>query len=111
MKDIHNSNNPPDFSLVLGGPFFQLMMRLGLITPSVGLLKKKYFLHPVHLGAFNAAFFNSRQCLGKCGIAVPISYRNSSAVSNRIATPYCSRASDPHTSASLGRTVRSFMKG
>lgn len=41
MKDIHNSNNPPDFSLVLGGPFFQLMMRLGLITPSVGLLKKR----------------------------------------------------------------------
>ena len=41
MKDIHNSNNPPDFSLVLGDPFFQLMMRLELITPSVGLLKKR----------------------------------------------------------------------
>jgi hypothetical protein len=41
MKDIHNSNNPPDFSLVLGGPFFQLMMRLGLITPCLGLLKKR----------------------------------------------------------------------
>lgn len=41
MKDIHNSNNPPDFSLVLGGPFFQFLLRLGLITPSVGLLKKR----------------------------------------------------------------------
>lgn len=41
MKDIHNSNNPPDFSLVLGGPFFQLLIRLGLITPSMGLLKKR----------------------------------------------------------------------
>lgn len=41
MKDIHNSNNPPDFSVVLGGPFFQLMIRLGLITPSLGLFKKR----------------------------------------------------------------------
>jgi hypothetical protein len=28
---------------VLGGPFFQLMIRLGLITPNVGLLKKRIF--------------------------------------------------------------------
>lgn len=41
MKDIHNSNNPVDFSLMLGGPFFQLMMRLGLITPDFALLKKR----------------------------------------------------------------------
>ncbi len=41
MKNIHDSNEPPDFSLVLGGPLFQLLMRLQLITPSLGLLKKR----------------------------------------------------------------------
>lgn len=35
------SNEQPDFSLVLGGPLFQLLMRLGLITPSLDLLKKR----------------------------------------------------------------------
>lgn len=41
MKNIHNSNEPPDFSLVLGGPLFQLLMRLGLTTPALDLLKKR----------------------------------------------------------------------
>lgn len=41
MRNIHNSNEPPDFSVVLGGPLFQLLMRLKLITPSLGLLKKR----------------------------------------------------------------------
>lgn len=41
MKNIHNANEPPDFSLVLGGPLFQLLMRLRLITPSLGLIKKR----------------------------------------------------------------------
>jgi len=41
MKSIHDSNEPPDFSLVLGGPLFQLLMRLRLITPTLGLLKKR----------------------------------------------------------------------
>jgi len=41
MKNIHNSNDPPDFSLVLGGPLFQLLMRLRLTTPSLDLLKKR----------------------------------------------------------------------
>lgn len=41
MKDIHNSDKPPDFSLVLGGPLFQLLMRLRLITPSLDLLKRR----------------------------------------------------------------------
>lgn len=41
MKNIHNSNEPPDFSLVLGGPLFQLLMRLGLTTPGLDLLKKR----------------------------------------------------------------------
>jgi hypothetical protein len=43
MKDIHHSNESPDFSLVLGGPLFQLLMHLGLITPSLDLLKKRIF--------------------------------------------------------------------
>lgn len=41
MKNIHNSNEPPDFSLVLGGPLFQLLMRLRLTTPNLDLLKKR----------------------------------------------------------------------
>lgn len=41
MKNIHNSNKPPEFSLVLGGPLFQLLMRLQLTTPSLDLLKKR----------------------------------------------------------------------
>jgi len=41
MKNIHNSNEPPDFSLVPGGPQFQLLMRLHLATPSFSLLRKR----------------------------------------------------------------------
>lgn len=41
MKNIHNSHEPPDFSLVLGGPLFQLLLRLGLTTPSLNLVKKR----------------------------------------------------------------------
>lgn len=41
MKNIHHSHEPPDFSLVLGGPLFQLLMRLRLITPGLDLLKKR----------------------------------------------------------------------
>lgn len=41
MKNIHNSNKPPDFSLVLGGPLFQLLMRLRLTTPHLALLKRR----------------------------------------------------------------------
>lgn len=41
MKNIHNSNEPPDFSLVLGGPLFQLLLRLRLTTPDLDFLKKR----------------------------------------------------------------------
>lgn len=41
MKKIHNLKEPSNFSLVLGGPLFQLLMRLKLITPAFGLLKKR----------------------------------------------------------------------
>ena len=41
MKNIHNSNEPPDFSLFLGGPLFQLLMRMRLTTPALDLLKKR----------------------------------------------------------------------
>lgn len=41
MKKIHDSTEPPDFSLVLGGPLFQLLMRLRLTTPALDLLKKR----------------------------------------------------------------------
>lgn len=41
MKNIHDLNEPPDFSLVLGGPLFQLLMRLGLTSPNLDFLKKR----------------------------------------------------------------------
>lgn len=41
MKNIHDPNESLDFSLVLGGPLFQLLLRLGLTTPDLGLLKKR----------------------------------------------------------------------
>lgn len=41
MKNIHDSNQPPDFSIVLGGPLFQLLMRLRLTTPALELLKQR----------------------------------------------------------------------
>lgn len=41
MYNIHDSSKPPDFSLVLGGPLFQLLRRLELTTPALGLLKKR----------------------------------------------------------------------
>lgn len=41
MKNIHHSHELPDFSIVLGGPLFQLLMRLRLTTPTLELLKKR----------------------------------------------------------------------
>ena len=41
MKNIHNSNKPPDFSLVLGGPLFQLLVRSRLTTPVLDLVKRR----------------------------------------------------------------------
>ena len=41
MKNIHNSNEPPDFSLVLGGPLFQLLVRSRLTTPALELVKRR----------------------------------------------------------------------
>ncbi len=41
MKNIHNSNEPPDFSLVLGGPLFQLLARSRLTTPALDLVKRR----------------------------------------------------------------------
>ena len=42
MKSIHNSKEePPDFSLVLGGPLFQLLVRSHLATPAFDLLKRR----------------------------------------------------------------------
>jgi hypothetical protein len=39
MNNIHSSNELPDFSLVLGGPLFQLLVRSRLATPALELLK------------------------------------------------------------------------
>ncbi len=41
MSSIHNSNEPPDFSLVLGGPLFQLLVRSRLATPALELAKRR----------------------------------------------------------------------
>ena len=41
MNNIHNSKEPPDFSLVLGGPLFQLLVRSHLATPALDLMKRR----------------------------------------------------------------------
>lgn len=41
MEHIHNSHDPPDFSLVLGGPLFQLLVRCRLDTPAHELVKRR----------------------------------------------------------------------
>jgi hypothetical protein len=41
MNRIHNSKEPPDFSLVLGGPLFQLLVRSRLATPALDLMKRR----------------------------------------------------------------------
>lgn len=41
MKNINNSNEPLDFSLVLGGPLFQLLVRSGLATSTLDLVKRR----------------------------------------------------------------------
>ena len=41
MTRIHNSKEPPDFSLVLGGPLFQLLVRSRLATPALELVKRR----------------------------------------------------------------------
>jgi hypothetical protein len=41
MDDTHSSKKLPDFSLVLGGPLFQLLVRSRLATPALGLLKRR----------------------------------------------------------------------
>jgi hypothetical protein len=37
----HNSKEPTDFSLVLGGPLFQLLVRSHLATPALDLMKRR----------------------------------------------------------------------
>jgi hypothetical protein len=41
MNNIHSSNEPPDFSLVLGGPLFQLLVRSRLAAPGLELVKRR----------------------------------------------------------------------
>ena len=41
MERIHNSHEPPDFSLVQGGPLFQLLVRWHLDTPVLDLIKRR----------------------------------------------------------------------
>jgi hypothetical protein len=41
MNSIHSYNEPPDFSLVAGGPLFQLLVRSRLATPALELLKRR----------------------------------------------------------------------
>lgn len=43
MNRIYNSKDPPDFSLVLGGPLFQLLVRSHLATPDLDLIKLRIF--------------------------------------------------------------------
>ena len=41
MNNIDNSKEPPDFSLVLGGPLFQLLLRSRLTSPALELVKRR----------------------------------------------------------------------
>jgi hypothetical protein len=41
MNNIHRSNEPLDFSLALGGPLFQLLVRSRLATPALELMKRR----------------------------------------------------------------------
>jgi len=41
MNNIHNSKELPEFSLVLGGPLFQLLVRSHLATPALDLMKRR----------------------------------------------------------------------
>ena len=41
MNNIHNSHEPPDFSLVLGGPLFQLLVRSRLTTTALDLVQRR----------------------------------------------------------------------
>ena len=41
MNSIHDSEEPPDFSLVLGGPLFQLLVRSHLTTPALDLVRRR----------------------------------------------------------------------
>ncbi|WP_198013805.1 hypothetical protein [Desulforegula conservatrix] len=41
MQNIHNSHEPPDFSLVLGGPVFQFLVRSRLATPALELMNRR----------------------------------------------------------------------
>ena len=41
MNNIHSSKEPLDFSLVLGGPLFQLLVRSRLATPALELTKRR----------------------------------------------------------------------
>jgi hypothetical protein len=43
MNRSYNSKDPPDFSLVLGGPLFQLLARSHLTTPNLDLMKLRIF--------------------------------------------------------------------
>jgi hypothetical protein len=40
VENIHKLHEPPDFSLVLGGPLFQLLVRSHLATPALDLLRR-----------------------------------------------------------------------
>jgi hypothetical protein len=41
MKNIHDPNESPDFSLVLGGPLFQLLLRSHLTSPTLELMNRR----------------------------------------------------------------------
>jgi len=41
VADIHDSRELPDFSLVLGGPLFQILVRSRLASPDLELVKRR----------------------------------------------------------------------
>jgi hypothetical protein len=41
MHNIHKSNETPEFSLVLGGPLFQFLVRSRLATPALELVHRR----------------------------------------------------------------------
>jgi hypothetical protein len=55
MNNIHNSHEQPDFSLVLGGPLFQFLVRSRLATPA--FVDRDIITEAVLPGSFSLAEF------------------------------------------------------
>src|SRR5947209_6033048 len=47
MKSSPAATNPPDFSLILGGPLYQCFLRLHVLKPPFDLLQRRMIIIPL----------------------------------------------------------------